>query len=30
MKPIFDEIKITFEKWRMGGQYVDKEDLGLF
>ena len=27
LKSIFDEIKITFEKWRMGGQYVDNEDL---
>ena len=27
LKPIFDEIKITFEKWRMGGQYVDSEDV---
>ena len=26
LKSIFDEIKITFEKWRMGGQYVDNED----
>ena len=26
LKPIFDEIKITFEKWRMGGHYVDSED----
>ena len=26
LRPIFDEIKITFEKWRMGGQYVDNAD----
>ena len=26
LKPILDEIKITLEKWRMGGQYVDGED----
>ena len=27
LKPIFDEIKITFEDWRLGGQYVDGDDL---
>ena len=27
LKSIFDEIKITFEQWRMGGQYGDTEDL---
>ena len=26
LKPILDEIKITFEKWRMGDQYVGDED----
>ena len=24
---IFDEIQMTFEGWRMGGQYVDAEDV---
>ena len=24
---IFDEIQKTFEGWRMGGQYVDAEDV---
>ena len=27
LEPIFDEIKITFENWRLGGQYVDGDDL---
>ena len=27
LKPVYDEIKITFENWRMGGHYVDSEDL---
>ena len=26
LKPIFDEINITFEKWRTGDQYVGHED----
>ena len=26
MKPIFVEVKKTFENWRMGGHYVDSED----
>ena len=26
LKSIFDEIKITFEKWRMGGQSVDNDE----
>ena len=26
LTPIFDEVKRTFENWRMGGQYVDAED----
>ena len=26
LKPIFDEINITFGKWRMGGQYVGGEE----
>ena len=25
LTPILDEIKITFENWRMGAQYVDDE-----
>ena len=27
LKPIFDDINITFENLRVGGQYVDAEDL---
>ena len=27
LNPIFDEINITFENWRLGGQYVDSYDL---
>ena len=26
LRPIYDEIKKVFERWRMGGQYVDNED----
>ena len=27
LHPIFGEIHITFENWRLGGQYVDGDDL---
>ena len=27
LNPIFDDINITFENWRLGGQYVDSDDL---
>ena len=30
MTPIFDEIKITFEKWRMGGQHVGNAGFWVF
>ena len=29
LEPIFDEINITVENWRLGGQYVDGADLML-
>ena len=27
LNPTFDDIKITFENWRLGGQHVGSEDL---
>ena len=27
LKDVFEEVQRTFEKWRMGGQYVDTDDL---
>ena len=26
LKCVFDEVKKTFDRWRLGGQYVDSED----
>ena len=27
LKGIFEKVQVTFENWRMDGQYVDREDL---